>query len=209
MRPYSPKCSDNTSQIVQGGFSPADDAALSRAISQCRAIISLLGPNTGSMKDLTPTTYADIYSQRIFPLMRQHSVKRIFAMNTISVYQPEDKASLLRWLCAIMIWLVAGMAQKNMYAMQELFEDQERSKDIDWTMFRLGFIPGGHDESSWRKDREGEVYVGAVADQGWSLSQKRGQLAKWLVDAAIDGMPHLVHQMPAVSRLAGSRKNAD
>lgn len=174
-------------------------------MSQCTAVISLLGPNVGSMKGLTPTLYADIYASVIFPLMRQHSVRRILVMNTISVYQPTDERSFIRWLVQWLIWLFVGTAQKNMYAIQALLEDQEQSKDIDWIAFRLGFIPGGCDKQSWRKDREGEVFAGNVGAQGWSSAIKRGLLAKWLVDAAEGGAQEWVHHMPAVSRLVGSR----
>lgn len=158
---------------------------------------------------MKPNTYANIYSQRVFPLMRQHGVKRIFAMSTVSVYQPKDKSSFIRWFLAFLIWVVAGMAQKNMYTMQQLFEDEEQSKDIDWTAYRLAFIPGGHDEKSWRKDREGDVFVGYVGEPGYSFIQRRGQLAKWLVDAAVDGAPQWIHRIPAVSRLAGGSNKDD
>lgn len=194
-----------TSQVIQGGFSAADEPALSRAISQCSAIISLLGPNIGSIKGLTPTFYADVYSQHIFPLMRQHSVKRILVMNTVSVYQPDDASSFLRWLAQWAVWLMAGIAQKNMYAIEKLLTDQEQSKDIEWIAFRLGFIPGGSDEQSWRKDREGDVYAGPVGTKGWSIWIKRAQLAKWLVEAAEGGAQEFVHRMPAVSRSAGGK----
>lgn len=192
-------------QIIQGSFSPTDSHALSQAISQSHTIISLLGPNIGSLKGLAPTFYADVYAQHIFPLMRQHAVKRIFIMSTVSVYQPDDAYSFLRWLAQFTVWLAAGVAQKNMYAVQALLEDQERSEGIEWTAFRLGFIPGGCDEESWRRDREGEVYAGPVGAKGYSVWQKRGQLAKWLVDAAETGAHEWVGRMPAVSRLVGGR----
>ncbi|RVX69735.1 hypothetical protein B0A52_06380 [Exophiala mesophila] len=194
-------------EVIQGSFFNADEAKLSSAISQCSVIISLLGPNIGSIRGLKPNTYADIYAQFVFPLMRQHGVKRIFAMSTVSVSRPEDKPSIIRWVLAFAVWLVAGMAQKNIYTMQYLFEDQEQSKDIEWTAFRLAFIPGGHDEKSWRKDREGEVFTGYVGDPGYSFVQRRGQLGKWLVDAAVDGAPQWIHRFPAVSRLAGGKKH--
>ena len=196
---------DKSSQIIKGGFSTADEPALSRAISLCSVIISLLGPNVSDIKGLTPTFYADLYAQQIFPLMRQHSVRRIFVMNTVSVYQPDDSPSFIRWLCQFLVWIVAGVAQKNMYAIQALLEDKERSKGIEWTAFRLGLIPGGCDEQSWRKDREGEMYAGPVGAKGHSIMQKRAQLAKWLVEAAVNGAQEWIHRMPAVSRLSGGR----
>lgn len=137
--------------------------------------------------------------------MRQHQVKRILIMNTVSVYQPDDAYSFLRWLAQLVIWAVAGIAQKNMYAMERLLTDKEQSKDIEWTAFRLGFIPGGSDEQSWRKDRAGDVYAGPVGTHGWSIWVKRAQLAKWLVEAAEGGAQEWVYRMPAVSRLVGNK----
>jgi nucleoside-diphosphate-sugar epimerase len=195
-------------QIIQGEFSTADEPALSSAMSQCRSVISLLGPNLSSLRGLTPTTFADMYEKHIFPAMRQHSVRRIFTMSTISVYRPADQPSFGRWATQFIVWLVMGTGQKNMFTVQELLDDAVRAKDIDWTNYRLPFIPGGSDGRSWRKDREGDAYDGPIRGEGWSMRINRALLAKWLVDSAIDGRIDLVHRSPAVSRrIGGHDKN--
>jgi hypothetical protein len=137
--------------------------------------------------------------------MRQHSVTRIFAMATISVYQPDDHPSVLRWLIQWLVWLLANRGQKNMFEVEQLFGDKERAQGVEGTAYRIGIIVGGADEESWWKDRKGEVYDGPVAGQGWSVWQKRAQLARWLVEAAVDGRRDLVGRMPAVSRRVGGK----
>lgn len=137
--------------------------------------------------------------------MRQHGVRRIFAMGTVSIVRPEDKSSLLRWAMVRGLRLFASGAWSNIIAIQEAFEDEEATKDIDWTVFRIAAIPGESDAESWKKDREdGTAYVGPLGGDGWSLSQKRSSLTRWITDAAESGAPDLIRQMPVVSRKSGS-----
>lgn len=184
-----------------------DLEALSTAISKSRTIVSLLGPN--SFYPGGPTIYADFY-RAAFPLMREHGVRRIFAMGTISIYQPEDPPSLLRSLAVLLIRLVANRVYRNVVNIGKLFEDGDGeeavTRDIDWTVYRIAGIPGGSDAKSWARDREdGESYVGPVWGEGWSMFQKRSALARWLADAAESGASEWIGKMPAVSRLAGSK----
>ncbi len=52
------------------------------------------------------------------------------------------------------------------------------------------------------------MFVGWIGEKGWSFSQKRAALTRWLVDAAEVGTTEWVGKMPAVSRLAGSKRKA-
>lgn len=179
-------------------------SALSAAISQSCAIISILGPTIGNL-NIAPTLYADIYRSSVFPLMREHSVRRILAMGTISIVQPEDQWSLRRTLAKLAVRTFVNIAYSNILAIASVFEQD--ANDLDWTVYRIGHIPGGKDESSWRTDRDdGKTFVGWVGATGWSGSQRRGALARWLVAAAEGGANEWVRKMPAVSRLAGSTK---
>jgi hypothetical protein len=180
-----------------------DLEALSVAISKSKTIISLLGPI--SLSQPVNTEFADRY-RAMFPLMRQHSVRRIFAMSTLSSYQPEDQTSFLRFLAVCIVRMLAAGAYANIIGIQNVFQEEEATRDIDWTLYRIAMIPGGSDEESWRADRlDGETYVGGVAGAGWSFSQKRAALTRWLVDVAQSGAPELIRKMPAVSRFAGSK----
>jgi hypothetical protein len=202
-------------QVVKGEMT--DLVALSSAVSKCRLVISLLGPNElfGLHND---TVFADYY-RALFSLMRQHGLRRIFIMGTISIRLPTDSFSLLRTLAVLFIRLLSNRVYLNIKAIQALLEgnatgtaatDAELTRDIDWTVFRIAGIPGGCDAASWEKDRlAGETYVGPMAAKGWTMMQKRAALTRWLVDAANSGAPDLIGKMPTVTRLAGSKQKAD
>jgi hypothetical protein len=179
-----------------------DLSLLSGAISQCGVVISLLGPDIENL-NITPTLFADIYQSSVFPLMRRHGVRRILAMGTISISQPEDSWSIVGSLLRLIVRTFYNLAYSNNLAVAKVF--QEEAKDLDWTVYRIAAIPGGHDEASWKSDREdGKTFVGWVGAKGWTHQQKRGQLARWLADAAEGGASDWVQKMPAVCRMAGS-----
>jgi hypothetical protein len=164
-------------------------------------IISLLGPN--SARQPKNTEYADYY-RTIVSFMKEHNVRRIFAMGTISIYQPEDRGSLVRFLLTCLIRILAPGAYHNIIATQKLFEDGQTTSDIEWTVYRLGNLAGSSDEKAWLANRGDEAYAGPLGAAGWTSSMKRATLARWLVDAAESGAPEWIRRMPAVSQLAGS-----
>jgi len=84
---------------------------------------------------------------------------------------------------------------------------EEHAADLEWTVFRIAGIEGGSDEDSWRTGRgDGEVYEGWIGHEGWSASQNRAALTRWLVDSVEDGKAQWIRKMPAVSRRAGGAK---
>lgn len=162
-------------------------------------IVSLLGPVAIRMTD--PAQYANFYKESIFPLMREHSVKRIYAMGTISIRRPEDRFSFVRWLIRLLIMTIAMTVYKNVLAIEKVFETE--ATDLEWLVYRIAGIPGETDEASWRVDREeGKTFVGWVGEKGWQASQKRAALTRWLVDAVEGGAEEWIGKMPAVSKLA-------
>jgi hypothetical protein len=178
-----------------------DRESLSLAISKSNVIISLLGPN--QLRLPSSTLYPDFY-RTVFSLMRGHGVTRIYAMGTISIPQPKDGFSLLHSLLVWLVYLLGNTAWQNIIGIGKLFE--QGSEGLDWTVFRIALIPGGSDEASWKADRENEAVAGWVADGTWSISIKRGALAKWLVDAIEGEGEKWSGLMPAVSGLAASAK---
>lgn len=163
--------------------------------------MSLLGPQLGDLME--PNIIPDFYRNSVFPAMRQHGVKRIFAMGTLSIVDPEDSWSLLRPAMVFLLRIIAGKAYRTIINIGETFEND--AKDLDWTIYRIAAIPGESDNESWARDREdGKAFVGWIGEKGHTYSQKRGALARWLVDAVEGGLPDWVRKMPAVSKLAGS-----
>lgn len=148
------------------------------------------------------------FYELVFSLMREHGVRRIYGMSTLSYWAPEDAFSVLRWLMATLVFIVANKAWRAVRGIAQTFRDH--GDGLDWTVYRIAGIPGGSDEASWRADREdGLVYEGGVAQAGWTWRQKRAALARWLVDAVEEGKTEWVGKMPAVSRLAGSTRRAE
>jgi nucleoside-diphosphate-sugar epimerase len=187
-------------EIIKGEIDEVEK--LSTAVSKCKLIISLLGPARLRVKG--PTDYADCY-RAMFPLMRQHGVRRLFAMGTISIRLPQDQRALSQQLIVWMVQHLVPTVYGNIMAIQKLFEDDAATADIDWTVYRLGLLLGACDEASWAEGRQDDEYAGPIGAPGWRAWQKRGALARWLVDAAESGAPELVRQMPAVSKLNGSK----
>jgi hypothetical protein len=149
------------------------------AVSKCNIILSLLGPN--KLRLSSNTKFPDYY-RLLFPLMRQYGATRIYAMGTFSIYEPLDHFSLIRTLFVWLVYLVAHMAYRNVIGIGQVFE--KKAEGIEWTVFRIGGIPGGCDAESWRRERGGEVAVGWVGERGWRSVIRRSELARWLVDCA-------------------------
>ncbi|KAL4932365.1 NAD(P)-dependent oxidoreductase [Aspergillus undulatus] len=187
--------SNDLIEIIKGEMDDLD--SLSAAMAQARLVISLLGP---SLTHKIPTTlFADIYKLSVFPLMREHGVRRIFAMGTPSIPRPEDSWTFISCVGVPLLRIFVNYAYQNVRNIGDAFE--HHAEGLDWTVYRISMIPGNHDEDSWRADREdGEVFVGWVGESGWTMSQKRGALARWLVDAAEGGAEEWVEKMPAVSK---------
>ncbi|KAL4976082.1 hypothetical protein BDW66DRAFT_151427 [Aspergillus desertorum] len=185
-------------EIIKGEFVEEDLPTLSAAVARTKLVISLLGPDITTRMS-NHALYADIYETFVFPLMREHGVRRIFAMGTPSISRPEDHWTLFTSVVIPGIRIFARSAYENVIAIGEAFE--HHADGLDWTVFRIAAIPGKHDEKSWRRDREdGEVFVGWVGEKGWTTSQSRGSLARWLVDAAEGGADEWIGRMPAVSK---------
>ena len=190
----------NFNQIIQGELT--DTETISSATAQAKGIVSLLGPNT--LTGINENLFLDFY-RSLFTAMRQHGVARIFAMGTVSIADPNDVFSLKRQVMVGLVRTVVPSAYRLITAIGRLFLEGQEAGDLEWTIFRIGGIPGGSDEASWMKDREdGKTFEGYIGQEGWSTSQKRGALARWLVDAVEDGKSRWVRKMPAITRLASS-----
>jgi hypothetical protein len=169
----------------------------------CSIVLSLLGPNINDGR-IDPMLFANYYTQSIFPLMRQHGVRRILATGTVSIQRPEDHWTFFQLMVVLFMRLFASAVYRSVLNVADAFEYQ--AAGLDWTVFRIAQIPGGSDEVSWREDREdGELFTGWVGEKGWTSAMRRAALARWLVDAAEGGADGWVGKMPAISRLAGSK----
>ncbi|KAK1674119.1 hypothetical protein BDP55DRAFT_729892 [Colletotrichum godetiae] len=184
-------------EIIEGEMS--DTKALDSAMARISVVISLLGPNIND-KHIDPSLYADIYRNCVFPAMKQHSVRRIVAMGTISIKQPEDQWTFFQTMITIIMPFLNSAVYRNMHNLARLFSKE--GHDLDWTLFRIAQIPGESDDDSWRRDRNLEVFTGSIGEKGWTTSLRRGALARWLVDAVEGKMDAWINKMPGISQLA-------
>lgn len=176
-----------------------DMDTLSGAVAKSCVVLSLLGPNLNdTIKN--PSLYADMYKNNLFPLMRQHGVRRILAMGTLSISRPEDSWTFIRPVAVFFLRMFADMAYRNIINIASTFEAD--AGDLDWTIFRIAHIPGKSDEANWKKDREagGETFVGWTGQKGWSFLTNRSIMARWLADAADGKADEWIGKMPAISR---------
>ncbi|KAI0438863.1 NAD(P)-binding protein [Xylaria telfairii] len=184
-------------EIIEGEMN--DRETLSNAIAKCSTIISLLGPKINDRIE-SPTLFANIYKQNIFPLMRKHNIRRILAMGTLSIQRPEDSWTFFQPMVVFFVRLMASSVYNNIINVAATFEHD--ATDLDWTVFRIAQIPGDSDEGSWKNDREedgGEPFVGWIGEKGWTTSVKRAVLTRWLADAADSKADAWVGKMPAIS----------
>ena len=133
--------------------------------------------------------------------MRTHGVRRILAMGTVSIKCPEDNFSLIRSILVSLMPVFFNTAYQSILKIRDVFEEEGTGNGINWTVYRIALIPWGDDEVSWMRDRnEGAGhFVGWVGEKGWGMSQKRGALARWLVDAVEGGADEWIGKMPAVA----------
>ncbi|KAF3003837.1 hypothetical protein E8E14_003355 [Neopestalotiopsis sp. 37M] len=182
-------------EVIKGEIS--DQKTLSTAMSRSSTVLSLLGPQI-SDRNIEPSLYADMYKNSIFPLMRQHGVRRILAMGTISIQRDEDHWTAFQFMVLGFMRLFAGAIYRNILNLADAFDRD--AADLDWTVFRIAQIPGEPDEESWRRDREsGRASAGWIGAKGWSSSVKRALLTRWLVDAAEGKADEWIGKMPAIS----------
>ncbi|KAG4433343.1 hypothetical protein IFR05_011171 [Cadophora sp. M221] len=181
---------------IQGDLT--DKKALSSAVAPSYAIISLLGPDVKD-KNIIPTVYSNFY-ELLFPIMKANNVRRIFAMGTLAIRRPEDKFTIIQYLVRGLMPIFTSAAYQTVMNIAATFDKIQPGEGIDWTVFRITGIPGGHDEASWKADREGgKDFARPIGEKGWAVSQKRGALARWLVDAAEGKADEWIGKMPAVA----------
>lgn len=121
--------------------------------------------------------------------MKQCNVKRILAMGTPSISDPEDGFSVLALLGVAFIRIIANSAYKDIVSLGELFETEATKMGLDWTIFRIGFLTDGAPQSS---------KAGYVAKNGWVMKNRRVDIAVWLVEEMEKDNSEWVRKRPAI-----------
>ena len=136
--------SDPSVIIVEGQLDDQD--ALSKALEGVDAVISFLGPVV-SLKDgpfhPSDTPIAHAY-ELIIKLMHAHGAKRLIALGTTSITDPQDKFSLKYSAMVAAVKTVAYNSWKDIVAIGETIRSQ--GSDLDWTIVRVPILTSGNDK---------------------------------------------------------------
>lgn len=108
----------------------------------------------------------------IFPLMKRWGVRRILAMGTPSISDPEDGFSILALLGILFIRIIANSAYKDIVGVGKTFDTDATKNDLDWTIFRIGFLRDGIPQG---------CKTGYVGKNGWVMRNQRADVANWLI----------------------------
>lgn len=120
--------------------------------------------------------------------MREHNIKRIFALGTCSVPDPKDKPPLSIRLMIWGVWTIVHSAWKEIVAVGRLFD--EEAEGLDWTVYRVGGLGNGP---------EGNVVATYVGAPGSTWSVERADIVKWLVEQVESIEPKYAREKPYLS----------
>jgi hypothetical protein len=172
-------------QIIKGELN--NEELLTSAIEGQDAVVSFLGPTKSlSARSIAPGTITNPY-RVIFQAMRHFGVKRIFLMGTPSIHDPWDKSATIASLSVIAIKIFANAAYREIVSIGKLLDEEAR--DLDCTMFRLGFL----------SNSEGTISASYIGDKEWNIATFRPDAANWLVDQIGLEIPEHVQQRLALS----------
>ncbi|KAG2160147.1 NAD-P-binding protein [Suillus bovinus] len=121
-----------------------DREALSSAMEGVYAVLSALGPSV-SRGPMHPkgTPLARAYSL-IIELMISHGVRRLLALGTPSITDPNDKFSLRMSIIVKGVATLARTAYEDVVAIGETIRTQ--GNDLDWTIVRVPLLSGANDK---------------------------------------------------------------
>lgn len=135
---------ENPSVIIRKG-ELNDREALSSAMKNVDAVLSALGPSV-SRGPLHPkgTPLARAYSL-IIELMKTHGVRRLLALGTASITDPNDKFSLRMSTLVTGVAMLAHTAYEDVVAIGKTIRTQGDS--LDWTIVRVPILTGSDDKN--------------------------------------------------------------
>jgi len=143
-----------------------DREAFSSALKDVDAVLSALGPSLSQPKG-TPLAHA--YSL-IIELMKMHGVRRLLALGTPSITDPNDKFSLQMSIIITGVATLAHTAYEDIVAIGKTIRTQ--GDDLDWTIVRVPLLSGSDDKS---------FVVGYVGDGKTGIRLARAGFASFVV----------------------------
>jgi len=159
--------------IIKGSFEAEDEESLSKSMEGVHAVLSALGPPTTLTKapfHPSNTPLAHAYS-RIIRIMQAHNVKRLIALGTSSIKDPNDKPSVVYQILVNGVKTLAYNAYKDMVAIGETIRSKE-AQELIWTIVRVPLLTNAESK---------EVIVGYVGDGRIGTRLSRAGFAAFVV----------------------------
>jgi len=148
--------------IVEGEL--ADQMMIEQAVSGVDAVISVLGPRSGS-KD-KPITRG---MQNIIAAMNKYGVRRLIVSSTLSVKDPNDLPDFKAKFLVNFVKLTMRSAYEEIISVAEIV----RKSDLDWTMLRLTTLTNSL--------KSGKVKVGYLGKGEVGMRISRADLAEFIL----------------------------
>ena len=126
--------------IIKGTFEESDDSSLCKAMEGVHAVLSALGPTTDLKKAPfypSNTPLATAYA-RIIRTMHKMDVKRLIALGTASIKDPNDKFNFAFWVLVNGVKTVAYNSYKDVVAIGDTIRGD--GKDLVWTIVRVPLL---------------------------------------------------------------------
>ncbi len=164
-------------EIIEGNL--ANRKEIERAVKGADAVISLLGP-----KGKVNNTELSDGVKTIIKTMNKVGTKRLIALSTGSVKDPQDRFDLRYGFLVNMIKITVNSACKEIIRIGELI----RSSSLDWTLVRVGFLNNGEIQP---------LKVGYYGHGTVDVKISRASIAKFMLDQVKSGKH--VRKSPAIS----------
>jgi putative NADH-flavin reductase len=164
-------------EIIEGNLSNRRE--IERAVIGVDAVISLLGPK-GKVKN---TELSDGI-KNIIESMNKVGTKRLIALSTASVKDPQDRFDLKYSFLVSMVKIAFNSAYKEIIRMGNLI----RSSNLDWTLVRVGLLNNGEVQP---------LKVGYYGHGVVGVKISRSSIAKFMLDQVVSN--EYVRKSPAIS----------
>jgi len=153
--------------VIKGSLE--DEDAMAKSMEGVHAVLSALGPSTSPTK-LHPsnTPLAHAYS-RVIRIMYAHNVKRLLALGTASISDPNDKFSAVFWALVNGVKTLAWNAYKDMVAIGEAVRGEQ---ELAWTIVRVPLLTTSESKN---------VIAGYIGDGKIGSSLPRAAFAAFVV----------------------------
>jgi putative NADH-flavin reductase len=155
-----------------------DPIAVERTITNCIAVVSVLGPRRDSPTNLLTTSSLNMVSA-----MRKHGTRRLVILTNTAVDDPSDRLPLGQRVLRFVLFSVNERLARDSVAAALIIADS----GLDWTLVRPPILTDGPKTGNYR--------VGALA-RGIPLRISRADVAEFILSCVVEGK--FVHERPAL-----------